>query len=784
MPHPPRASFRPALGVLLVLWACADADDPAAPTPPSLVEVIPGSATFESVGQTRAFTARALDGRGRTLNHPVAWTSSDPAVVVVDSLGVATAVAAGQAEIRATVAGVTGTARAFVTLGLPDARRSLPYAATLQPAQGVPPFLWSLHSGVLPPGIDLRSSGRLEGIPTQEGTFTSTLRVIDGQGASVLREITLRVCPAPLSLPPGGHAVFPAVSAQGCSLLIPAGASGDRWRVALIRPSLSTTAGDTAAARLEVTRLAALPGGGAPAVAAPQPLRALRDGAETFPLPQALLEDPVLQEALRISEHTARVHAQMRIRDARLLQELGPDARPLPSLDGGGMTGVAASASLSPSPSRRTFIPYNNGQCANPPAPRAAVLLGENEHLAIYQDSIQRTTAPVAVSHVQQMLDYYRDFGRPVIDAYFGGVSDVDGNGRVVVFISPVVGQNTAAFVWSGDFFPRTGQGSCAASNEMELIYFNNSVIGGIANGDFQALATLVHEVKHVSSLYKRIRFGLRNGVSSPYHPVWVEEGTAEIAAEMSSRLAWAANGGPPVGARLRRQDFQGASFNAWNYGVLLRLARTVTALASQPNSLTTDPAGAALPDGSTGNHSFYGSSWHFHRFLGDAYGGAQTPLGDSALFRAQNDSFAAPAPGPSGVIPVAGGKTLQVLLEEYAVASLLTGSGAPQPQRRFHTYEFGGGASTSVTEIFCSPNPLGVFPWPVTTTGTPGACGSPGTPEVQNPAAPFQSATFAGFIGPSGIRVHEFVSDGAGFGLEVRGTAGAGGRMVVVRIR
>lgn len=764
------------------------------PPVPAQIQVSPASATFESLGQTRTFAARVLDGRGRDLDIAVTWSTSNPQILGIDNTGVAVALGGGQAEVRATAGGVTGTAAVSISAGpgvatasLPNARRNIGYDLTLQASGGTPPFTWSLLSGVLPPGMDLTSQGRLQGTPTQEGSFNLTLRVVDGSGAiGAPRTLPLRVCPAALTMSTGQSQIFPAASAQDCSVLLPPGPAGSRWRVALLRPSLSTTATDTVGAVLDVTRLSALPGAASIArEGGILPRSLLVPDPDLIPDQGVVAIDPGLQYALEVQERTARAHHEMRLRDIRLFQELGPDAAPLPSLapaaPGSGAT-VPVAALSTPAPVRRTFIPYNNGQCSNPQAPVVATLLAENDVLAIYQDSIQRATAPVAVAHAQAMLDYYRDHGKPVIDRYFGGVSDIDGNGKVVVFISRAVTQNVAAFVWSGDFFPSSGGGSCAASNEMELIYFNNSIVSGMggAQPDFQALSTLVHEMKHVSSLYNRIQYGRSQGVSNPYHAIWLEEGTAEIAAEMSSRRAWAAAGGPPLGAAIRRQDFQGR-FNAANYGVVLRLARTVNFLSSQPNSMTTDPAGAP------GAHSFYGSSWHLHRFLGDAYGNAASAQGDTTLFRAQNSATFPPGPGSFSQLPGLGGKGFETLLEEYATAVLLTGTGAPQPLRRFTTYQFGGGAQNSVTEVFCSPNPLGVFPWPITTTGTAGTCGSggsQGTPEVQNPAAPFQSAVFAGRIGPSGIRIHEFVADGTGFGLEVMGRAGAAGRMVVTRIQ
>jgi len=698
----PRKGIRLAWWVIAalfipLLWACAS-DDPAAVPSVASVAVLPGSAILSAPGQTRLFEAEVRDDRGRVLGSiPVEWGTSDASVVVVNSQGIATGVAAGQAEVLATAGGMTG--RATVTVNQPAA------------------------------------------------------------------------CQTVVNLAPGQTQSFATTSSNGCGVVLPAGSPGSRWRIALFRSNTSTQASDTAGSVLEVVRVPSAVAVGGPAPAAP-----LQDVVAGIPpLPAFITGSARIRRGLEMEERTSRAHMEMRLREERLFRELGPNVEVLPpSPFPGGALGVAAA----PSPSRRTFIPYS-GQCANPPNARPAFLVGENDLIAVYQDSIQRSTTPASAANVQVLLDYYRDHGKPVIDQYFGGVSDVDGNGRINVLLSPSVASDVAAFVWSGDFFPRTGGGGCPASNEMELIYLNNSLITGLGNAtpDYQALGTLVHEAKHVSSLYKRVRHGVRTGSSSPYHAVWVEEGTAEIAAEVSSRRAWASRGGPAVGARLRRQDFQGVGFTRENWGVILRLARTINYLSSQPNSLTTDP------DGASSQHSFYGSSWLFHRFLGDAFGGAASPNADATLFRMQNDSLMQPGPGSYSQLSMVG-RPFETLLQDYVKALLLNGVSPQRPERDFSTYLLGGAAQGSVTEIFCSPNPVGVFPWPVTESSDQTLiCGENGRPELSSPAAPFQSAMFRGPLGPSGVRVHEFVSDG-GAGLELRGNINRGGWMMVARLQ
>ncbi len=79
------------------------------------VAIAPTADTLVAFGDTVRFSAEAQDANG----HPMLgamfdWTSGDTLVATVDSAGLATAVAAGEAEVTATSAGVTGVAQLTV----------------------------------------------------------------------------------------------------------------------------------------------------------------------------------------------------------------------------------------------------------------------------------------------------------------------------------------------------------------------------------------------------------------------------------------------------------------------------------------------------------------------------------------------------------------------------------------------------------------------------------------------------------------------------------------------
>lgn len=84
----------------------------------------------------------------------------------------------------------------IVSPSLPAARRGEGYSAALTVVGGRQPLFWTLHEGLLPPGLFLDpQSGRITGLPQKAGSFTFTLLVMDADRPtrSALRTVTLVV---------------------------------------------------------------------------------------------------------------------------------------------------------------------------------------------------------------------------------------------------------------------------------------------------------------------------------------------------------------------------------------------------------------------------------------------------------------------------------------------------------------------------------------------------------------------------------------------------------------
>lgn len=92
---------------------------------------------------------------------------------------------------------ITGTINAQATA-------QVPFNASMQAADGVQAYYWTLDSGSLPPGLALDSfTGAISGTPNTPGTYTFTIRVRDSDPHldTATASASIEVLPAPLAAP-------------------------------------------------------------------------------------------------------------------------------------------------------------------------------------------------------------------------------------------------------------------------------------------------------------------------------------------------------------------------------------------------------------------------------------------------------------------------------------------------------------------------------------------------------------------------------------------------------
>ena len=597
---------------------------------------------------------------------------------------------------------------------------------------GGPGSSWQVRDGTeLPQGLTLLESGVLSGIPSQVGVTPVGIVVVTADGESADEDYAFRVCGPAVDLNVGGYAVHGSADVRGpCGLFIrPNNAA--YYRVVMV----DTDAFSESVYDVELT------------------IAGTGEGAQGVPVVASGGVGPRFQArethlGLRRAEEAGirRLLAEGKLDLQRGRSELLFQTRASAPPDSLGFT-IASR-------------PMDLLSCVGQDV--VAHVVGFNDYIAVYDYS-----AFGMEDEVQKLLDYYDQYGAQVIQGYFGGVSDIDNNGRIVVLLRPdhEMG-NALGFVWSGDLFGVKSE--CSTASEMELIHYNVVSLQDFRNGYYGGTGTLVHEAFHISSLYKSIRRWERNNLEGQaIQPLWIEEGRAENAAEIAARIAWEAAGGPGYTDEVGGGDLQDAlgtsvSDERYAYAVHSIISPLNRLLGVFPGELT-----AITEDHEGSGGGVYGTGWLFHRFLRDYY--AVESAADKRLLSALTDSLT--AAGVSGLEDVTG-HSIEDLFTDHAVAIALSGSEQYLSEYApyFRTYDYVSLMETSVA------NPPGIWPWPRTISTESGQT----TMYVQPGGEGVTTVT--GRIAASGIRFHDFRLTGPQ-GYTFRATIPSSTRLIVARI-
>lgn len=197
-----------------------------------------------------------------------------------------------------------------------------------------------------------------------------------------------------------------------------------------------------------------------------------------------------------------------------------------------------------------------------------------SEHAVVVED----TANPVALAP-----EDYAFFGvtfdtlvYPVGTAHFGTPSDIDDNGRSIIFFTRAVNELTppgaqtvvAGFFWSGDLFPTTGNErveGCPAANQAEMFYMLAPDPGGtvgvpLTADDIRRMSVTVigHEYQHLVNAARRLWVNNATVFERP----WLNEGLSHIAEEL---LFYATTGLEP-GRNLTVADVRAAPNGVWAF--------------------------------------------------------------------------------------------------------------------------------------------------------------------------------------------------------------------------
>ena len=328
-------------------------------------------------------------------------------------------------------------------------------------------------------------------------------------------------------------------------------------------------------------------------------------------------------------------------------------------ISGGGLTSpTRAAASVSPSaavaPSRGDTMSFHFAvqqdltvSCDATQDPVRTVVRAVAEHVALAVD-VDAPAGGFDEATLQGLADEFDQVIYPTDRSYFGDPADLDGNGRVLLVLTPRVNALTprgSTAIVGGFFLPidlvdagdAAGSGvqgpdgqTCPASNEGELLYLPVPDPQGVYSDAQRADQVLrpdrnamAHELQHLISTEQRLVLG--GGDFGSVEEVWLGEGLSHIAEEVVGLGEMSLGQGQDLGwdgivndpARLRL-------FNTFELDNFARLFFFMAQPGQAPVLSTTDPGGVR-------SLQMRGFAWALLRWVADHRTGTSSEV---AFFR------------------------------------------------------------------------------------------------------------------------------------------------------
>lgn len=211
----------------------------------------------------------------------------------------------------------------------------------------------------------------------------------------------------------------------------------------------------------------------------------------------------------------------------------------------------------------------------------------------------------------------------PVETAHFGAPTDIDDNGRSILFFTRAVNELnppnassvTIGFFWSGDLFPEEDTPrlqACPAANQAEMFYLIAPDPRGIVGRTFTlddvrelAIPLIGHEFQHLVNASRRLFVNEATTFERP----WLNEGLSHVAEEL---LFWEVSGLEPgnnLGIdQLRNTEGAIEAFNEYMGGNFNNFAKFLS-----------EPDTASLMG--IDNLVTRGATWNFLRYAADRSG-------------------------------------------------------------------------------------------------------------------------------------------------------------------
>lgn len=381
---------------------------------------------------------------------------------------------------------------------------------------------------------------------------------------------------------------------------------------------------------------------------------------------------PRLGSAPQLREDRA-FHLALRDREKRELE---------PLMAGGGGPGAAdvmprAASARTAAPEVGDLLELNTStRCSFPFDIRTGRVAAISDHAIIVVD-VDVPAPGLTQQDLEFFADRFDELVFPVNVRNFGQPTDIDDNGRVIIFFTLAVNELTppgsdffvGGFFWSGDLFPRTGTQrlqACEGSNLAEMFYVRAPDPQGTVNGNEVSVAfikrfavsTIGHEFQHLINASRRIFVNNAN----TFEQSWLNEGLSHLTEELVFyEAAGVAPGDNLDVADIRSSERIRVAFNEFMIGNI-----------GLYNSYLENPDTASLMG--LENLSTRGASWVFLRYALDQ----QPERDEQTLFDLANSTAA----GLTNLRNALGTEPLD-LMQDWTV-SVFADDAVPGIDRRF----------------------------------------------------------------------------------------------------
>jgi len=159
----------------------------------------------------------------------------------------------------------------------------------------------------------------------------------------------------------------------------------------------------------------------------------------------------------------------------------------------------------------------------------SSTLVGQGVHALAYIEDGQPQEVRDAVYSLFQAFDGHI---HERVSTVFGGYSDVDGNGKVILLFTPRLNASGLAigFFYPGDLFPASDD--LPESNESEILYLGLPEDGDFNYSPASLEATACHELQHLVN-FSHVTLPYAYEPSPPLSPVWLNEGLSHLAEDL-----------------------------------------------------------------------------------------------------------------------------------------------------------------------------------------------------------------------------------------------------------